>query len=68
MKNEECAVSYIYYKDFNRPIHEFTKILCKAFPTSEVRKYFGVQDLPSVLPNYGKKDFVLLLIDEVGFH
>ena len=64
---KENRITHIYYKEFNRAISYFSKALKQKFRNAEFRKYFGVQDLPTVLPSFQSNEFVLLLTDEVGF-
>ena len=64
---KENRITHIYYKEFNRAICYFSKALKQKFRNAEFRKYFGVQDLPTLLPSFQSNEFVLLLTDEVGF-
>lgn len=49
--SRDNTIGSIYYKDFNRPIRDMTKILKKQYPNVQIRKYFSIGDLPTKLPN-----------------
>jgi hypothetical protein len=45
------SVGCIYFKDFNKPIRLMAKMLKNTYPSSQTRKYFSLNDLPTKLPN-----------------
>lgn len=57
-------IANIYYKDFNKSVLLLAKQLAKAFPKADSRKYFGVNDLPSMMPT---DQITIIILDEVGF-
>ena len=59
-------VKTIYYKDFNKNIFKIANNLTSTFAGSEARRYFGVNDLPTMMPKEND-EIVVLLLDEVGY-
>lgn len=55
-------LAYIYFKDFNHPIREMAKILKARYQNAQIRRYFGLMDLPTRLP-YEKHNLTMILLD-----
>jgi len=54
-------IGYIYFKDFNFPIRRMAKMLKAQYPNCQVRRYFGLLDLPTKLPNMRNETTIILL-------
>ena len=61
------SVGCIYFKDFNKPIRLMAKMLKNTYPSSQTRKYFSLNDLPTKLPN-NNGQITVVLLDQVSFN
>lgn len=64
---KSSKIGYIYFKDFNFPIRRMAKQLKTQYPNCQVRRYFGLLDLPTKLP-FSKNETTIILLDEVSFN
>lgn len=55
-------IGHIYFKDFNQPIRNLAKMLKNQYPTAQIRRYFGLMDLPTRLP-HSRHEMTIILLD-----